>query len=50
MRIVTLVDFADGADTGNEIARQNNNKDKYEEKEIRKAAASRDPEIPQSTK
>ena len=40
LRIETLVGFADVMDTGNEIAGQNNNKDKDEEKEIRKEAAS----------
>ena len=40
LRIATLVGFADGADTGNEIAGQNNSKDRYEEKETRKATAS----------
>ena len=40
MRIVTLVDFAESADIGNESAGQNNNKDKYKEKVIRKEAVS----------
>ncbi len=40
LRIVTLVDFVDDVDIGNEIAEQSNNKDKYEEKEIGKEATS----------
>ena len=40
LMIAKLVGFAESADTGNEIAGQNNNKDKDEEKEIRKEAAS----------
>ncbi len=49
LRIVTLVGFADVMDTGIEIAGQSN-KDKHEERETRKATASRDQNLPQSTK
>ena len=49
MRIVTLVGFVNGADIGNESAVRDN-KDKHEERETRKEAASRDQNLLQSTK
>ena len=40
LMIAILVGFAESADTGSESAGQNNSKDKCEEKDIRKEAAS----------